>query len=336
MIGKLITGTIVLLASFVCGAYIEVEDQAGDWVSLPEPPSRVVSAYGVATYYVYALGEGDRLTGARYAALPGRGGALGALHREMDADFDAKFLHADPTTEEVLAGEAELVLTNPIRNKGMAEVLRDLGVPVAAYVPESLDSVLEAIALTGTLLGGRATTRAEELVTFLEGLLSELDSALMGLAPEQRPSTLLVGLTAQQVASGAMLQHELIVRAGGRSVSEELTGGWRTVSVEQVIRWDPDVIVIAPYGTVQPETLLDDPHWGATTAVRNGRVYKMPRLVAPWDSPVPDAVLGTLWLAQVLHPQKAPADIAEHARDLYETFYGLTLSAELIDSLQIP
>ncbi|MFO8034633.1 MAG: ABC transporter substrate-binding protein [Candidatus Bipolaricaulota bacterium] len=334
-LAMLLSAVLALMAGSACTGPVTV-DQTGAEVELRESPGRVLSAYGPATYFVYALGEGDRIVAARYVALTDPGGEVGALHQHMDPEFATKLMPTRPETEEILVHEPDLVLTNPNRNRGMADILRDLGVPAAEYVPESVEGVLDAVELTGELLGPEVKPRAEALVTELEHHLAELDRAVGELSAEERPRVLFVGTTPFHVASGDMLQTELIARAGGRSVSAELGGGWREISLEQLTTWDPEVIVIAPYGNVGPTDLLDDPHWAWIDAVRSGRVYKMPRIAAPWDAPVPDAVLGALWLAQVFHTDMAPLGVADEARVLYEEYYGISLPGEVLERLTVP
>jgi len=312
-------------------------DQTGAKVSLPESPERIVSAYGPATYFVYALGKGDRIVAARYVGLTDPGGEVGALHRNLDPRFPAKLMPTRPEEpEQILVHSPDLVLTNPSHNRGMADILRDLGVPVAEYVPESLEGVLDAVRLTGTLLGPEVEERAEALAVELDKYLADLDASVGALSAQERPSVLFVGLSPFHVASGDMLQTELISRAGGRSVSDGLSGGWREISLEQLSIWNPEVVFIAPYGTVQPADLLDDPQWAWIEAVRAGRVYKMPRTAAPWDAPVPDAVLGALWMAQVLHPEQAPYEAAAEARLLYAEHYGIQLTERTLEGLNPP
>ncbi len=331
-----VAATALALLVTAAWAVAAVVDQTGAVVDLPAPPARVLSAYGPATYYVYALGEGDRIVAARYVALTGPEGEVGALHRQLDPQFGDKIMRTDPTIEEVVAQRPDLVITNPQRNPGMAEVLGDLRIPAAQYVPETVDDVVHAVRLTGALLGPPVDARAEALAADLEGYLTDLGRAVGGLAPGERPRVLFVGTAPLRVASGAMLQSELIARAGGLSVTARLAGGWRDISLEQLVAWDPEVIVIAPYGGVQPADLLEDPQWAWIGAVQSDRVYKMPRVAAPWDAPVPDAVLGALWLAQVLHPHLAPHNAAAEALILYEEYYGITLARDVLERLRAP
>jgi len=64
--------------------------------------------------------------------------------------------------------------------------------------------------------------------------------------------------------------------------------------------------------------------------VRDGRVYKMPSWVAPWDTPVPDSVLGVIWLAQKLFPERLTLDCALEARYFFQVFYKHALPEDEI------
>jgi iron complex transport system substrate-binding protein len=62
--------------------------------------------------------------------------------------------------------------------------------------------------------------------------------------------------------------------------------------------------------------------------VKAGRVYKMPRIISPWDVPTPESILGILWMAAKLHPELS-LDVAEEARAFYREFFGYELPPEL-------
>ena len=143
---------------------------------------------------------------------------------------------------------------------------------------------------------------------------------------------LFLGSEPQRVASGDMLQTEMIALSGGASVSAALRGGWSDVDLEQILVWDPDVIIIPSYASFSGVDLLEDPDWGALQAVRSKRVHTMPRVMGPWDTAVPDFILGVLWLSECFYPGTT-TDLAAEAQVFYERFYGLTLSSEQLDQL---
>lgn len=338
MIHKVIGLVVVLslVTSAVSQGVVEVVDQTGAVVQIPQPVERIVSAYGISTYYVYALGAGDRLVAARYVVPGPLARPVQDIHRRLDPHFDEKSLPGAPTIEEVVARGADLVLANPIKNRGLAEILRGLDIPVIEYIPESVALVKEAISLTGMALGPNAAIRAAALRTYFDKVLEEIAAELADIPVQEKPKVLFVGTEPLQVASGDMYQTEMIAIAGGVSASQDLPGYWKDVSLEQVIIWDPEVIVIAPYSMVRPDDILTDPYWQSVAAVRERRIYKMPRLIAPWDVPVPESVLGIIWLAKVLHPDRISLSPQLEAQRFCREFYGLVLSQEELISLWLP
>ena len=127
-----------------------------------------------------------------------------------------------------------------------------------------------------------------------------------------------------------MYQHCLIANGGGRNVAEELTDTyWAEISYEQLLAWDPEVIILAADATYSVEDVLNDKVLADCTAVKNGAVYRIPDEVECWDSPVPGSVLGSLWLASMLHGEAYPVEQYEAAvLEFYETFYGFTAEME--------
>jgi iron complex transport system substrate-binding protein len=130
-----------------------------------------------------------------------------------------------------------------------------------------------------------------------------------------------------------MYQTAMIEAAGGESVSVDLVGYWNDVNLEQIAAWNPDVIVIPPYGGATVEAITDSPEWQILDAVQAGRVYQIPKLVAPWDTPAPDSVLGIIWLAETLYPEEVQLSCAAETETFYNTFYGYDISAEEIADL---
>jgi iron complex transport system substrate-binding protein len=148
-----------------------------------------------------------------------------------------------------------------------------------------------------------------------------------------RPTVLFTGTNSLRVASGDMYQTSLIEMAGGVSVSSELTGYWNDVNLEQIAAWDPDVIIVPPYGGATVEAITENPDWQILTAVQEGKVYQMPKLVVPWDTPAPDSALGIIWLAQRLFPELETLDCAEQADFFYNTFYDYAIPSEQVESI---
>jgi iron complex transport system substrate-binding protein len=130
-----------------------------------------------------------------------------------------------------------------------------------------------------------------------------------------------------------MYQTHMIEAAGAVSVSDGLRGYWNEVNLEQVLLWNPDVIIIPPYGPVQPDHMLGNPDWASIRAVRDGRVHRMPRVIAPMDTPLPESLLGVVWMAGLFYPDRVRLDLRTEIERFYAFYYGYELTEAELDHL---
>jgi iron complex transport system substrate-binding protein len=311
---------------------VQLVDQTGRIVNIPQPVERIVSAYGIATYYVYALGGGDRIINAWYVQIRGISKAPEALHR-IEPNLEEKLSFGTPNLEEIVAKEPDLVLTNPVKHGNLAATLDELGIPAIQYTAETPEAIKEAMLLTGKALGPETAARAEAFADFCDRVLDKV-KAQIGVIPEDhRVRVYFCGSDPLRVASGDMFQSQMIDTAGGISVSEGLLGYWNDVNLEQVLVWKPDIILITTYGGLEPAQIMNDPDWQAIPAVQNGRVYKMPGLAAAWDTPVPDSLLGIMWLAETLYPEEVNLDLKDEVMAFYADFYNYRLTDDEVTQL---
>ena len=121
-----------------------------------------------------------------------------------------------------------------------------------------------------------------------------------------------------------MYQSEMIREAGNENVAESLEESyWAEVGYEQVLLWNPDLILLASAAVYTVDDVLNDPLLEGVKAIENKRVYVMPSDIEAWDSPVPGAVLGSLYLSS-LTGGVANEEYRASVKEFYETFYGFT------------
>jgi len=321
---------IAVLAFVALGsAQVLVVDQAGREVLIPSQPQRIASAFGVATPYLYAFVPPEAIVAARYLGLPDHPLSRAVMAR-IDPNYAGKALGAEITAEELVARNVHLVFAG-LKHLDLARVLSEVGIPSVLIGPETFEAVKDATLLIGRALGQEE--RAQVLVKFYEDILSRIAQATSSLPPEKRPKVLVLGTSALRVASGAMYQSRMVELAGGVPVTAGLPGSWQNVNIEQVLIWNPDVILIVPYSPVEPAQILSDPLWAAVEAVKTGRVHKMPQLLFAWDTPIPESVLGILWMAELFHPGEIELEFAELARAFYWEFYRCELKEEELNAL---
>lgn len=335
---KIWTAAVLLLLCMVSGlaqSETTIADQSGRSVVIPLPVETIASVHGIGTYYVYALGAGDRLAIAYYIGVKTLSKASEAMLR-WEPRLPEILSYGDPNIEELVASGAQLVLADGSQHEAVAEQLRELGIPVVLYRAETPEELKEAVTLTAAFLGSAAEVKANAFIEDYDRMVDAVSQDLSSLDEDGRARVLFIGTDLTKVISGEMYQTYLIEAAGGVSVSSKLFGSWNEVNLEQILLWNPDVIVIPPYGLIQPADILENPDWQALDAVQSGRIYRMPRIIAPMDTPVPESLLGIAWMAKTFYPELVTLDLAEEVVRFYADYYQFALTDEEVAQMTRP
>ena len=293
---------------------LTLTDQTGRTITIPKKPERIVSGYYITTSTLIALGAKDRICGVETDAdkrniyhlaapelleLPGVGSV-----KNLDIEACAS-LHPD-------------MVILPSQLSQVAETLSDLGIPVILVDPESGNGAEEMIELLGKAVSEEK--KAQELVSYIRGVREKLKAS-----PGEKVRVYLSGNSRFLKTSGSkMYQAEMIRETGNENVAEALEESyWAEVGYEQVLLWDPDLILLASAAVYTVEDVLNDPALEGVKAIENKKVYAMPSDLEAWDSPVPGAVLGSLYLSS-LTGGVTEEEYRANVKEFYETFYGFT------------
>lgn len=209
-----------------------VTDDTGAVFTLGTPPSRIVSLAPNITEILFALGLGDRVAGVtRYCDYPPE-----ARTREKIGGF------IDPSVEKIRALDPDLVVAFRGNPWEALNRLKSLGVRVFILdIGERLEAVPETIRKIGRIT--EKTDAAEKLVAGLEDKLRAAEAGLDRAAGRPRVFLNLAGRTLMTCGRASYL-NDLIERAGGTNVAASAPKTWSAYSREQLIRDDPDVVVI--------------------------------------------------------------------------------------------
>ncbi|MEA3326732.1 MAG: ABC transporter substrate-binding protein [Chloroflexota bacterium] len=308
---------------------IKLDDQAGSTLEIPQPVSRVISTYGPATSFIYSVHAQDRLVSASYLGARDPKGA--AVMEKMDSRFpeimgDKFFTQTDFNVEQAAVLNPDLIVTSA--RTSWIEAADQLGLDVFLFNAETPERLKEAMQLTGKIFGPHSAAIADAWISYFDGSITAIQDQIAGIPEDQRVRVLFTGMDPLKVVSGDMYQTDIILAAGGISVSSELNGYWNDVNIEQVVLWNPDVIIVPPYGGASVEAITESSEWQILVAVQEGRVYQMPKLVVPWDTPAPDSVLGIVWIAQLINSESINIDCVTEAEYFYNTFYNYPITAE--------
>jgi iron complex transport system substrate-binding protein len=233
--------------------------------------------------------------------------------------------------ESVLALKPDLIVdvgsTAPTFESLAARVQEQTGIPYAL-----LDGRFEATATTYRLLGALTHRDAEPLATYTDRTISTILARIKPIPQDERPRVYYArGPRGLETGLGGSINVETIEFLGARNVAAERQGGLATVSIEQVLVWNPQVIV-----TIDRDfavNVRNDPQWANIEAVRAGRVHLSPVLPFGWVDfpPSVNRLIGLWWLAKILYPKQFDEDIHTLTRDFYSRFYHVTPSNADID-----
>jgi len=224
--------------------------------------------------------------------------------------------------ESVIALKPDLILdvgsTNATFVSLAERVEQQTNIPYAL-----LDGRFEAIGATYRKLGDLVVRRdeAEKLARYSDDTLKTISGRISGIAPDRRPRVYYArgprGLVTGLGGSINVETIELLAQnvAGGNK------GGLANVSIEQVLLWNPDVIVTIDQDFAA--TVRNDQSWNSVKAVRDNRVHLSPKMPFGWVDfpPSVNRLIGLWWLAKILYPELFPEDLRGLTRDFYTLFY---------------
>jgi len=299
-----------------------VTDGIGREVELNGPVQKIATSYGIGTHMVFALGAQDRLVGMDSPSQNNK--FFNALLPETGTMTSAGSPR-DVNIEQLLSLEPDLVIV-PGRNRELVDNLEQHGITVFGVIAEDLNQLKDSMLNLGKALG--CEDKAQLFADYYDETVSMIDEKTSDLTDAEKPVVYFVGpMGVLSTCSSDMYQNHLINLCGGKNAAAELKGGWVEVSTEEVLAWNPDIIVVVQYGSTTPEDVLADERLAVVKAVQDGNVMWFPSDFNPWDYPSPQAVLGMEWLATVINPDLfADIDMQDEADKFFNEFYGKTFT----------
>ncbi len=234
--------------------------------------------------------------------------------------------------ETVLALKPDLILdvgsTSATFVSLADRVQEQTGIPYA-LLDGRFSGIASAYRSLGALIGRRED--AEKLARYTEDTLTTILGRVEPIAMSERPKVYYArGPRGLATGLGGSINVETIELIS-RNVAGETQGGLANVSIEQILVWNPDVIV-----TIDQEfaaAVRGDPTWASVKAVRDNRVHLSPKMPFGWVDfpPSVNRLIGLWWLAKILYPERFPEDLRALTQDFYSRFYHVTPSAAQID-----
>lgn len=244
-------------------AEIEVVDDTNRTVTLERPAERIVSLAPHVTEMLFDAGAGDRVVAAvSYSDHPPAAQDLprvGSYNR-----FDI---------ERILVLDPDLVVGWQSGNPDESlERLRRLGLAVYITEPRSLDSIAANLERLGRLAGTveTATAAAEQFRSRYRALRQRYaDRPRLTVFYEIWNDPLMT-------INGDHLISAVMRGCGGENVFADLSEIAPRISVEAVLKRNPEVVIASGMDNERPEWLDEWKRWSELEAVRRGNLFFIP------------------------------------------------------------
>jgi len=234
--------------------------------------------------------------------------------------------------EMVVGLQPDLVVIWSHQQESIA-ALEEKGVPVYGVYIEQLDDIYKELDDLGRLTGKEE--RAKDVIGFAKQELAEIRKGIRQMPKDERTSVYYMWAQGELETAGenSMVQ-ELIQLSGARNVAGHVRQEHLVVNMENVLSWDPQVIVMWYNERKNPEDISRKAMWGSVSAVKNGRVHEFP-----------DAFTCDLWTLKYIHAVSLVAEwcYPEHFDEtdgsidkwaLFEKLYGRPFDSDAIQDLQ--
>jgi len=198
-----------------------------------------------------------------------------------------------------------------------------------ALLDGSFDGTPKAYRTLGELIGRRDD--GEAMAALAETTVNTITGRIADIAPERRPRVYYArGPRGLETGLGGSINVETIELLA-YNVAAGTRGGLATVSIEQVLLWNPDVIITIDFDFAT--NVRNDAAWAPIAAVRAGSIHLSPKLPFGWVDfpPSVNRLIGLWWLAKILYPDRFQEDLRALTRDFYQRFYHVPLSDPQIE-----
>lgn len=242
------------------------EDLLGRSVTIAEAPQAIVSLAPSVTEMLFAVGAGPQVVGrTEYDNYPPEVESLPTI-----GGFSASSI----SVESILELEPDLVIAGDASQIELVETLEETGITVFVVQPETVDEILSTIRTVGAVTGHAA--EAEALVAEMEARIAAVQDGVSDIPAGERVTVFYeVWHEPLMTTTNQTFIGELVELAGGQNIFGDLEETYPTISAEEIIELDPDVILGPSSHSDQltVEIIAGRPGWENLSAVAGSAVF---------------------------------------------------------------
>ena len=312
-----------------------ITDSAGREVEIPSEITKIAPSGPLAQIVLYTVSpdkraglaadfsnEAKQYIDEKYWGLPKFGQFYG-----KNASLNMEALIAEAPDVIIDIGEAKKTV-----KEDMDALQEQLNIPVI-FVEATLPTMADAYEMLGDITGEKE--QAGKLADYCRAEIGKADQNAAAIADADRKSVYFgLGEDGLHTNAKGSIHADVIDRIGAvnaADVEAVSSGGGSEVSFEQVLLWNPDLIIVDSQKLY--DTLTADPMWQELDAVKNGKIFKIP--TAPYSfmssPPSVNRMIGIEWLGSLVYPEIYTSDIREEVKNFYQLFYHIDVTDEKLE-----
>jgi len=252
-----------------------------------ETPERIISLAPSNTEILFALGLGDKVVGVTsWCDYP-----LEALDKEQVGEYDT------PDIEKIVALNPDLILVSYGTSMEVINSMVGWELTVFGIKSTDLDDVLNDIRTIGEITD--TEIEAQALTSEMASRIQAVTDQTVQLEGKPKVFYIVWGdeSSALWTAGSGTFIHELIEKGGGVNVCQNITG-YTTISIEEVVARNPEVIITSE---LSYDWAINSTDLAATNASQTGRIFTCDDDIV--QRPGPRLVEGLEWFAYFIHPE---------------------------------
>jgi iron complex transport system substrate-binding protein len=320
-----------------------VVDLTGAEVNLPPADQienvLIISPPLLATY-INVVGDTGKIVGVHPFCFSNANGELLNLTVKNKDRIRTDFINGfTSNAEEVLKMNPDVIL---LYGEFQKEGLENVDVPLVNFFTSNAENETWSVAVDGLMREVFEVSESQSLQTEWDQAKEIVNLALGDLKEEdQKTAVMIMNNTAEvfTVRGGNSFGDDWLDKSGLINVADEIQGDNAQISMEQMYKWNPDVIFIFR-GANANEYLsneIEGQDWSGLKAFEKKQIYDMPQGMMNWGAPNVDSPISLMWMTMKSYPESIDQNFYnQYMKEYYQRQYKVDLSDELLEAILNP
>jgi iron complex transport system substrate-binding protein len=300
-------------------AAISVTDFRGKQITLAKPAERIACVLPNVLNDLLMLGLTKEIVGVHKWSLDKSNPDYPFITQIEPRLASGELEALNGNVEKIVSLKPDIVILQA--GDEIIPTLEKDGVQVYGVQVNDFDGVTKLMADLGALTGRAA--RAKEINDYTQRKLAAIQQKIAAIADDKKPKGMFVwGPSTLDIAGGVSTGNAILLASGAKNVSADVKEEHIVAKMEQVVTWNPDVIVLWYTDKLKVDNYLKDAGWASVSAVAKKQVYMLPNgfYTDLWTPKYEYAILATAtWMYPDLFPS---VDLAAEQKEMIKTLYN--------------